>query len=424
MNAMGAKKSSRRKPRPLVIKRGSSSVTIYEGHRTVDGRSYPLYTLAYYQPDGSRVRRNFSALEKARAEGELAAARLSRGEINILSLKGSDRAQYLHAVESLKPVGVSLSMAVDDFVSAKLKLPQGVSLLAAVEAYAKRLAIVPRSVAEVVALLLEEKRSVGCSEVHLRDLTSRLGHFAKAFTGSISSVTAINVREFLGCLAKENGDRVSNRTRKNYQRLITGLYHFARRQKFVHREVVEEICELETPKTEKVETGIYTSKQMQCLLDGAPKDLRPVIAIGAFCGLRTAELQRLDWPDIKFDGKVIVVGADKAKTASRRVVPIPDNCLAWITVYCGREGKVSPAQHDRALNTRLTAFSKKLGIEWVRNGLRHSFCSYRLSVTHDPARVALEAGNSPTMIHTHYKALVTEQEGKAWFAVLPASPSL
>ncbi len=423
MKVVGGKNSNRRKHRPVVVKRGSASVTIYQGHRSVEGREYPLYTLAYYGSDGRRVRRNFSTLEEAKSEAELAASGLSRGEINVLSLKGSDRAQYLHAVEILKPLGVSLSVAVDDFASAKSKLPQGVTLLAAVEAYAKRLAIVPKSVAEVVTLMIEEKRSAGCSEVHLRDLTSRLGHFAKSFTGSISSVSGNDVREYLRGLVKEDGVSVSNRTRKNYQRLITGLFHFARRQKFVHREVVEEVCELETPKSEQVETGIYTPDQMQRLLDGVPKDLRAVIAIGAFCGLRTAELQRLEWIDIKLNEKVIVVGADKAKTASRRVVPMPDNCFTWLTPYRHCTGKVSSAQHDRALNTRLTTCSKKLGIEWVRNGLRHSFCSYRLSVTHDPARVALEAGNSPTMIHTHYKALVTESDGKAWFALLPTNPS-
>jgi hypothetical protein len=66
----------------------------------------------------------------------------------------------------------------------------------------------------------------------------------------------------------------------------------------------------------------------------------------------------------------------------------------------------------------------RIKMKWVRNGLRHSFCSYRLAVTHDPARVATEAGNSPNMIHRHYKALVTEKEGHEWFSIVPPTDAL
>ncbi|MND02736.1 hypothetical protein D3C83_222220 [compost metagenome] len=33
---------------------------------------------------------------------------------------------------------------------------------------------------------------------------------------------------------------------------------------------------------------------------------------------------------------------------------------------------------------------------------------------------AAQAGNSPGMIHEHYKGLATKREAKAWFAVKPA----
>ncbi|HEY5908980.1 MAG TPA: hypothetical protein VJA21_00095 [Verrucomicrobiae bacterium] len=37
------------------------------------------------------------------------------------------------------------------------------------------------------------------------------------------------------------------------------------------------------------------------------------------------------------------------------------------------------------------------------------------------SEVALEAGNSPQMIFEHYRELVTEKAGKAWFAITPES---
>jgi len=48
-------------------------------------------------------------------------------------------------------------------------------------------------------------------------------------------------------------------------------------------------------------------------------------------------------------------------------------------------------------------------VEWKRNGLRHSFISYRLANIKNVHQVSLEAGNSPQMVFAHYRQLVTER---------------
>jgi hypothetical protein len=53
------------------------------------------------------------------------------------------------------------------------------------------------------------------------------------------------------------------------------------------------------------------------------------------------------------------------------------------------------------------------GFAWAKNGLRHSYISYRLAILHDTARVALEAGNSPQVIFSSYRELVTPEAAKA-----------
>jgi hypothetical protein len=58
-------------------------------------------------------------------------------------------------------------------------------------------------------------------------------------------------------------------------------------------------------------------------------------------------------------------------------------------------------------------------VRMVHNGLRHSFCSYRLAVTKSAAQVALEAGNSPKMLFENYRELVTEEDALAYFGILP-----
>ncbi len=238
----------------------------------------------------------------------------------------------------------------------------------------------------------------------------------------IGSVTAELVRSYLAALHKPDGSPVAPRTRLNFLRCICGLFHFARKRRYVPRDLVDEIAEIDLPKPGHVEIGVFTPAQMRALLAAAAPDILPALAIGAFAGLRTAELSRLDWSEIKLGEGVIVVGAEKAKTAQRRLVPISDNLAAWLAPHVRSFGPVNPSTDDRGMNHQLMrGAARPAGVAWVKNGLRHSFVSYRLAVTHDPARVATEAGNSPSMIHRHYKALVTEAQGREWFALMPAA---
>ena len=54
-----------------------------------------------------------------------------------------------------------------------------------------------------------------------------------------------------------------------------------------------------------------------------------------------------------------------------------------------------------------------------RNGLRHAFCTYHFALHANENLTAQQAGNSPAMIHQHYKGLATKAEAEKWFAVSP-----
>ena len=53
----------------------------------------------------------------------------------------------------------------------------------------------------------------------------------------------------------------------------------------------------------------------------------------------------------------------------------------------------------------------------VEKKLQHSFCSYLYAQTSDEGYVSRQAGTSPAIIHQHYKALATEAEAEAYFAI-------
>jgi hypothetical protein len=62
-------------------------------------------------------------------------------------------------------------------------------------------------------------------------------------------------------------------------------------------------------------------------------------------------------------------------------------------------------------------------VAWKHNALRHSFISYRCAAVQNVAQVAMEAGNSPGMIFSHYRELVTADEAGTWFAIAPEQPA-
>lgn len=72
-----------------------------------------------------------------------------------------------------------------------------------------------------------------------------------------------------------------------------------------------------------------------------------------------------------------------------------------------------------SLNKQIDWLARDAKVTWKRNGLRHSFCSYRMAVTESADKVAFEAGNSPAMLFKHYRELVTRELGEAWFGIMP-----
>ena len=166
---------------------------------------------------------------------------------------------------------------------------------------------------------------------------------------------------------------------------------------------------------------------MAAVLEIADERLIPFLAIGAFAGLRHAELQRLDWAEVRMDDGFIEVKANKAKTASRRLVPIQDNLKRWLKPYRKGSGLIcdyvnTSNQIDKLaelVDKKLKEKDSTAVFAWKRNALRHSYISYRVAETQDVAKVSLEAGNSPQMIFKHYRELVRPADAKTWFAIGP-----
>src|SRR5436190_9617710 len=149
--------------------------------------------------------------------------------------------------------------------------------------------------AELVAQLIEAKKADGASNRYVQDLRSRLPRFAKKFDGKmVATITASEIDNWLRALP------VGPTTRNNFRRTLVMMFNHA-----IARGYATDNPAAKTAKAKVVDSppGILTVQQTARLLEAAPPELLPYVAIGAFAGLRRAEVERLDWKDVHFDGE-------------------------------------------------------------------------------------------------------------------------
>ena len=361
------------RPGCTAVRCGSAEVRIYHNRTTAGAR----FTLCYYVGQ-QRVRRNFASLDVAKIEARRAAALIQRGVAEALELSAPERESFVHATRQLASLQVPLVAAVEEYVACRAAL-NGAPLLPALEDYVRRSRGVRTgaTVAELVPEFLAAKEQDGASQRYLYQLRSDLTRFAQAVPGPLLHVKSDQIDAWL------RGLNLAPRTRNTVLTTIRTFFSWAKASSYLPKNELTEAEVVGKVKVGDTETEIFTPEDFEKVLLAAPLRLIPLLTIGAFAGLRAAELERLQWRAVNLGRGIIELRANQAKTASRRIVPISANLKAWLE-RVPREGRVVP---DHDLYRQAIALSKKVGVPWPRNGLRHSYISYRLAEIQDAARV-------------------------------------
>jgi integrase len=418
-----------RSNKPIIIRAGNiPGAKIYRSQyrkRLKSGRHrrYDLFRVAYYVA-GKRKVEAFGNLHDAKERaGEIARA-IAHGRLSVLELTSADRESYINAIERLKPLEIPLHSAIEEYVAARAHL-NGEPLLSAVKQHvARRRDVIDKRVSEVVAEFLAIKERDGLSERYVETLRAYLNRLATAFNTNIGSVPARLIDEWLAA------QKVGPRSRNNIRTYIVTLFRFARGRGYLPKGLPTEAEDVAKAKDRGGEIGILTPKQLADVFEGADEESELYFALGAFCGLRSSEVIRLEWQDVNFARGHIQVGKTKSKTATRRLVPIQPNLMQWLSPYRRRTGFVFPRkrrfrrartdQGSERAASRAIAHAKKILGAWPDNALRHSYATYRLAQINDAARIALEMGNSPQMLFRNYRELADERDAAAWFSIAPA----
>ncbi len=402
-----------RKGWPRKVSLGRVTVTVYR-RKTPSGN--PAFMVANYAGGKRRFDSYADEVTALEAAGKLA-RQLSEREVVAAALTNDEAAAYSAAAQALADFpGVGVLAACETVAGCLRVLPGGLSsVLAAAEHYAaSRAQVTPRSVTLAVADYVALKTAQGASPRYVRDLNYRLNAFAGAFKLDLGAIQTGPLQQWL------DGLKLAPQGVRNFRTVLGGLFNFGKSRGWCSSNPAVEVSVGKMKSG--VEPAIFTADEFDRLLRSADADFLPVLVLGGLAGCRTAEIERVRWEDINLASGELVIGAAVAKTRSRRVVPLGEAALAWLAPYQGRTGRVWPHSGELLFKReRLTA--EAAGIPWKANGLRHGYASHRLAVTGDAVRVAHEMGNSAAVVHRHYKSLVNEAAGKAWFAIQPERPA-
>jgi integrase len=401
---------------PIVVTRQGVTTKIHQATQIQNGQTYSGF-MVVYSLLGKRKRVWRSDLERAEIAAEEACEKISSGQHLSLTLTHIDRLAYLRASEVLSPFGVKLDVAAHEYASAMTLLGGRATITEACRDWIKRndVALPKVTVAAAVEGLKAQLVADRKSKSWRRQIAGVLDRFAGDMNLQVHEITADIISRWL------SGLPLSERSRRNFRDTIGLFNRWLVLRGYLPKGTnwLDGVQKYSARK--QGEILIYTPDEMKALLNNADKRMVPFLAIGAFAGLRHAEIGRLDWSEIDMeDGFIEVRSIENTKSDQRRrLVPIKANLKAWLLPHQKPAGSVCQLKGTKD-QLRLVAAAAR--IAWKKNALRHSCISYRVAESGDVPRVSDESGNSVTVIRTNYLRRVKPAVATEWFAIAPEQP--
>lgn len=378
---------------PFVQTTRFGSVKIYRNE--MDGK--PAYVVSWVSESG-RQKKTYRDESQAHLRAEEILEDLQRG-MNYRQQITSAKAMALAECEKiLEPFGASIQDAVSFYVAQKSKVAGNKILtLDAVHEYLKQ-------------------QFTDTKSRHYRTAKSILFQFGRAFNKTLDSIVVKELDQYLKSVS------VEGKTRNNHLGYVRTFFKWAQEWGGYLPEGKLEVYKVKPYPETKRRPDLYSPKEVEKLLVSAKNKMIPYLAIGAFAGVRSSEICRLTWDDIRIDQKVIRLGPEITKTESGRLAIMSDNLVEWLNAYNGeRKGRVSP-KPERQIHQLTHEVALAAGIEWKPNALRKGFISARMAQPNANAGVvAEECGNSPAMIKSNYRGLVLPDYADAWFNIRPVN---
>ena len=338
-----------------------------------------------------RLRRTFASHEEAETFSRLKKIeRTNRGTAGI-SLSERLRGEAIEADRLLAPFGVSILDIAREYVQR-------------MEQSAKS-----ETVGNALQMFLLARKGDNLRPRYLRDLYDRLKRFADSFADrKLSDITSAEIDRWLRDLS------LAPLTRNTFHLRLSVFFEFARQRGWLQSNPLKDVPKA---KVTGKPPGILTSEEGARLLEHASSVTLPIFALGLFAGLRSAEIERLQWHHIRWSERLIEIVGLSAKTGARRLVTMSENLALWLEPYRGKQGSICPPGYYR----QTVEDRAKAGIrQWPSNAMRHSFASYHLAAFKDAPALSLELGHTtPQIVFRHYREVVTPAEAERFWKIAP-----
>lgn len=400
--------NKRRTRFPISVKRGSVVVKIYR-LKHVQSKSGVIYSASWYV--GSvRKTKQLVDLSKLEAFAKLKAEQLAAGRIDGSAATVEDVEELNLAREIAQPF--PLLAALREWQAARALC--GGHLVPAAQAYAEKAAPSFQSISVEAACkeLIKLKQAAGFRTSN--SLEPALNKFSAVY-GELP-LSALKQRELQQWLNKTKHPG----TRNSYRKRIVTLFRWARDAGYLPRDAQTEAERTERAREDAPEVGIIDAKTYLAALlyirENHAHYLAPLVLAG-FCGLRRIEVHGQLWEHIELERKFVRVTTAKRGTPARRLVPLCDAAVVWLNMVGQPAGEVSPG-NTWALD-RIRDILKTAGFSLPANCFRHTYISAAVAKSGDVNQTSLDAGNSPKVIHRHYRELLSVQEGRDFFEIYP-----
>lgn len=284
------------------------------------------------------------------------------------------------------------------------------------------------TVKDLLAQFLDEKAAMNLRERSLKDMKSRLGIFAASF--GEKHIKDISQKDIEGWL--KGMQLLSARSRKNYRQNVAAFFNYAIEKEFCSLNPVNKIP---VPKEDWNPPCVLTIEEAKRLVQTAHRThyrgneepfglgLLPYVALGLFAGIRSSELNQLDWRNISLDRKLATIPHTIAKKRRLRNIDLEENCIQWLRLVERKTGKITPS----GINKKFKILTVAAGFpDWKgthTNAQRHSFGSYMFAKTQDAQRTAALLGHrgDDQVLFDHYRSLATKEDGERYFSITPES---
>ena len=321
------------------------------------------------------------------------------------SLTTDERLDAANALEALENSGVSLVECAEFYLKYNRPVSGDITLRDLTEKFI-----------EARKAGLGVKRGRPLRQRSLDDLRSRLGKFNLTFGSRLmKDVSTGEIESWL------HRDEWSQQTRQNYFRILHTFFEFATTKGYRADNPMKTISKpCPDDLTPEVLSLVQCEKLLEAALDTEEEfGLLGYVVLGMYCGIRSAELERLDWAAVDMESRHVTISAKIAKARSIRNVEIPENAMLWLMQCNKRAGDIRPPQ----FRERFDKLKAKSGIkQWPHNGLRHSAGSYHYALLGDSALTAGMLGHTQdSVLFKHYRALTKKKDAVAFYELVPPS---